>query len=176
MKIWKKIPEFTLYEISNYGEIKTFNHRNKGKEAIMKPALDAGGYLRTMLIGDDKKYHTVKVHRLVAKAFLENPENKPQVNHINGIKSDNRVSNLEWSTPSENVKHSYNFLNRERLHGEKNHEASLTDAQVIEIRKNYVRGKTSNNRETKAEIAKKYNTSFAVIKRIVSNKTWKHLL
>lgn len=173
---WKKIEGFSLYEISDMGEIKTFNHRNKGKTAIMKPALDGGGYLRTVLIRDDKKYHTVKVHRLVAQTFIPNPENKPQVNHINGIRSDNRVSNLEWNTASENVKHSFNFLNKERLMGEKNPSATLKDEQVVEIRKNYVYGKKGKKGITKKELADKYGVSFSVIKRIVQNKTWKHLL
>ena len=69
---------------------------------VMKPFSDKNGYLRVKLLGK-----TCKVHRLVATAFIPNPENKPTVNHINGIKSDNRVDNLEWATYTENTRHAY---------------------------------------------------------------------
>ena len=174
-KIWKKIPGYSLYEISNYGEIKTFNWKNMGKERIMNPALDQGGYLRTMLKRDsDGKIHTVKVHRLVAITFIDNPEDKPQVNHINGIRNDNRVSNLEWCTNKENIKHSFK-IGLSSNKGEKNPCATLTDEQVKEILSNYEFGKTARCGMTKKELAEKYNTTFSVIKRIVQRKTWKHL-
>jgi hypothetical protein len=174
-KIWKKIPGYSLYEISNYGEIKTFNWKNMGKEKIMKPALDGCGYLRTMLKRDsDGKVHTVKVHRLVALAFLDNPDNKPHVNHLNGIRNDNRVINLEWTTPSENSKHSFK-IGLSSNKGEKNPCATLTDEQVKEILANYQFGKKARSGMTKKELAEKYNTTFSVIKRLVQRKTWKHL-
>lgn len=174
-KIWRKIPGYSLYEISNYGEIKTFNWKNKGKEKIMRPALDGSGYLRTMLKRDiDGKIHTVKVHRLVALAFLDNPKNKPHVNHLNGIRNDNRVSNLEWVTGSENIKHSFKIgLSSNR--GEKNPCATLTDEQVREILSTYEFGKKARKGITKKQLAEKYNTTFNVIKRLVQRKTWKHL-
>jgi hypothetical protein len=176
MTEWKKIKQFPLYEASENGEIKTFNWKNKGKEAIMKPANDACGYLRTMLKNEEGKFCTIKVHRIIAQTFIPNPENKPQVNHKNGIRSDNRVINLEWCTASENIKHSFNFLNRDRKYGEKNPAAKISEKDVIEIRKNYVYGKKSKQGKTKKELAKEYNTTFGIIKSIVLNKTWKHLL
>lgn len=177
IKKWLKIPKYNSYEASTDGEIKTFNWKNKGVEKIMKPSLDNGGYLRTMLMGVDGKFSTIKVHRVIAETFIPNPLNKPQVNHKNSIRSDNRVSNLEWATASENVKHSFdNFMQTNK--GECNPCATLTDKQVIEIRSNYNYGRKSRHDkgETKKQIAERYNTTMPVIKRIIQNKTWKHLL
>jgi hypothetical protein len=177
-KEWKQVPNYSRYFASTDGEIKTFSWKGKNKEAIMKPSLDGSGYLRTMLKRDDGKTHTIKVHRIIAQTFIPNKEDKPQVNHKNGIRSDNRVINLEWVTISENQIHSYNFLDRERKFGEKNSQATLTDAQVIEIRANYKYGRKSRHEggESKPQIAKRYNTTKYVIGKIVTNQTWKHLL
>ena len=72
----------------------------------MKQQIDKDGYSYVVLYKNKKRKH-FKVHRLVAMAFLKNPKNKPEVNHKQGIKSDNRVTELEWNTTSENVQHAY---------------------------------------------------------------------
>lgn len=168
METWKEIKGYCNYQCSSLGRIKTFNWKNKGIEKIMKPAFDNGGYLRTMLKREDGKFCTIKVHRIVAQSFLENEENKETVNHINGIKHDNRVENLEWATRSENSKHAVKMGLITDRKGEKNPASTLTNDQVLEIRK--LKGKYK-----KIDIAKKFNTSFHIVKRILSNKTWKHL-
>lgn len=177
MKKWKKIPNYNLYEASSEGEIKTFNWKGSGSERIMKPAMDNGGYLRTMLKRDDGIIHTIKVHRIIAKTFILNPFNKPEVNHKNSIRSDNRIINLEWVNHRENVKHSFTNKMQNNL-GENNPCASLTDVEVIEIRENYIYNRKSRFEKglTKKEIAGKYKTTIPVIKRIIQGKTWKHLL
>ena len=175
MEIWKKIPGYSLYEASNMGNIKTFNWKNKGIERVMKPAMDGSGYLRTMLKNDNGKFDTIKVHRIICQTFLPNPENKPQVNHKNCIKTDNRLINLEWATVSENIKHAHK-QNRLSNKGECNPCATLTDNQVLDIRANYQYGKKCKSGKTKKQIAEEYGTTFSVIKKIVQNKTWKHLL
>ena len=76
--------------------------RKFNEPTVMKPFSDKNGYHRVKLLG---KVH--KVHRLIASAFIPNPESKPTVNHINGIKDDNRVENLEWATRSENMQHAF---------------------------------------------------------------------
>lgn len=83
---WHQIPNFRNYEASKDGLIRTHNWKNTGKTRIMKPAYDNCGYLRTVLIDDDGRYCTVKVHRIIASTFIDNAENKETVNHKNGIK------------------------------------------------------------------------------------------
>ena len=102
-EIWKDITGFEgLYQVSNLGRVKSLPRKNHPNETIRKIATDKKGYSRVNLIKDGKN-HTKKVHRLVAEAFIPNPENKPSVDHINCNKSDNRVSNLRWYTYSEQV-------------------------------------------------------------------------
>ncbi len=95
------------YEVSNTGRSKEPHY----KKNILTPQKDNKGYLRVRMSLHDRKV-SAKIHRLVAIAFIPNPENKPQVNHINCNKEDNRVENLEWVTNGENQIHAYkNGLN-----------------------------------------------------------------
>lgn len=94
------------YEVSSTGKVRSLNYRNTGMARELKPITEGKGYLMVGLCRDGKMKWE-KVHRLVARAFVPNPESKPQVNHINGDKTDNRAVNLEWVTDSENLKHAY---------------------------------------------------------------------
>lgn len=92
------------YEVSNTGKIRSLNYKNSGETRELKPAPDPKGYLKTMILMGGK-YKTVKIHRIVAKAFIPNPEGKPQVNHKDGNKENNCVDNLEWATNIANAHH-----------------------------------------------------------------------
>lgn len=110
---WVPIKGFEhLYHISNYGRIKSLKKQYRNgtgglivlDKRILKQTLNKKGYLRIRITDGNKKY-TFRVHRLVAEAFVPNPKNKPEVNHINEIKTDNNFRNLNWLTRKENMLH-----------------------------------------------------------------------
>ena len=104
-EIWKSITGYEgLYKVSNLGRVKSLNFRHTGKEKILRPLL-CGGYLNVQLCKEGKMKPCL-IHRLVATAFIENPENLPEVNHKNQVKTDNRVDNLEWCSRKYNVRYS----------------------------------------------------------------------
>lgn len=98
-EIWKTCTDYDMYEVSNLGKV-----RNKNTGRILKQS-NRGGYMRLSLQNNQTSKSCVSVHRLVAKEFIENLENKPQVNHIDKNRSNNIVSNLEWTTAKENNVH-----------------------------------------------------------------------
>lgn len=169
-----------LYKVNELGQVITENWRNAKKRAILKPATDNKGYLRVGLQVDGKLI-TQKVHRLIALAFIPNPENKPMVNHIDWDKKNNRVENLEWCTAKENTQHAINngifsfqtsekSINKIIKKGELNGVSLLTDKKVLEIR-----GKFKPKIYTRKMLASEYNVSEACIKDVLSRKSWKHI-
>lgn len=108
-----------LYEVSNLGRIKGLPKEFKlyhggivkTKTKLLKPS-KRGGY-EIIVFYNKSSRKTFSIHRLVAIAFIPNNENKKQINHKNGIRSDNNISNLEWCTGSENIRHAYDVLKRE---------------------------------------------------------------
>ena len=108
MEIWKNIENYeNKYQISNFGNVKSLNYRGTKKEKLLKLVPNKIGYINVQLSknGIVKPFY---VHRLVAIAFLNNVKGKNEVNHINMIKHDNRVENLEWCSKSENIIHYVN--------------------------------------------------------------------
>lgn len=126
-EIWKPVVGYEgIYEVSNTGKVKSIlrfvtskvGKTRPYKEKILKPTFCNQGYGRVTLFEDGKRVRH-KVHRLVALAFIPNPENKPHVNHIDARTSNNSVYNLEWCTASENIKHAYKIGNA--CHKRSNH-------------------------------------------------------
>ena len=164
----------TNYKVDKIGNVYGLNGRK------LKPAKDRKGYLRVGLTIDGKLC-TKKVHRLIAEAFIPNPENKPQVNHINGIKDDNFVDNLEWVTHKENTKHaidnglfyfnsSKESINKIIKKGSLNGNALLSEEKVLEIRKKY-----KPRIYTKAMLALEYGVKESCIKDVVNRNSWNHI-
>jgi hypothetical protein len=110
MEIFYSIREFEgLYEISNLGNVKSLNRPHSPGDTILKPYEDKHGYFIVSFY-KNRKLFIKKIHRLVAENIIPNPENKPMVNHIDGNKLNNEVSNLEWCTAQENSIHSTRVL------------------------------------------------------------------
>lgn len=113
-EIWKDIKGYEgLYQISNLGRVKSLRkwirgyNGYKNEERILKPYIHHGPdyYVVTLCKNKNKKMHLL--HRLIAKAFIPNPNNYPQINHIDGNKQNNNITNLEWCTQSQNTKHAF---------------------------------------------------------------------
>ena len=158
MEMWKIIPFEDAYEVSSEGKV-----RNKSSKHIKSLRSDRYGYLRVTLYPSGKTY---VVHRLVAKVFLEN-ENT-EVNHLNGDKTDNRVSNLEWCSASHNARHRDKVLSSKWV-GQLNPSAALSVETVRKIKYGEFPG--LNNRE----IGDKFKVSSEQVRRIRSGQRWKHI-
>lgn len=174
MEIWKDIEGFEgVYQISNYGRVKSLRKKCGTiikEESMRKLSLTRDGYYKVRLIRGDKDV-TTRVHRLVAKAFIPNPENKETVNHIDGNKLNNHVDNLEWSTRHEQLQHAYDLGLKKPHRGAKNSQAKLTNEQAEEIRRTYVKH-SKNGKSSSVALAKKYGVTNRVILLIVNNKSY----
>jgi hypothetical protein len=158
-----------LYTIDELGRV--YSVRKQGSRGgEITSSISTGGYCRVYLCKDGK-HHTYLLHRLVAQHFIENPENKPCVNHIDGNKSNNSVTNLEWCTYSENMQHAVGKgLNAiPNLKGELHPQSKLTVAGVKQIRERYKNG------ETPPSLAKEYGVTRAQIYNIIHFKHWRNI-
>jgi hypothetical protein len=176
-EIWKDIEGYEgHYQVSNLGRVKSLERVVKRRhnttrtitEKILKQRSKPSGYEYYQLSGRGilKNMYT---HRLVALSFIPNPKEKTQVNHINGIKTDNRVNNLEWSTPKENAGHAMRTGLTNNKRGEEHGGAKLTEDQVTEIKIRIIA------EESNISISLDFPVSRGAISRIRNNKNWKHI-
>lgn len=158
-----EIKGFENYTININGIVISYVRQTSKK---IKRPLSRKGYEVVMLYGKGKR-RLYPIHRLVAEHFIPNPENKSQVNHIDGNKLNNNVKNLEWVTASENVKHSYD--NGLTPKGEKHHQSKLKEREVRQIKSLLDRGCSQ------MKIARMFNISQCPISEIKRGVTWKNI-
>ena len=158
---WRNVPGYDLYVCSTQGDIK-----NRRTNRLLKPAEDKDGYLKVVLVNESGK-HYIAVHRVVGFTYIPNPENKPQINHIDGNKKNNSVNNLEWVTNKENRVHAIKTGLCDTV-GENNGNAKLSAGSVKKIRALFKSG-----RWNKCQLARMYGVSRTMIRFIVENKNWR---
>ena len=114
-EVWRDIVGYEgLYMVSNMGRVKSLNYNKcSGKEKVLKQAINGMGYY-TVHLYKDKKGKTFTIHKLIAQAFIPNPKNKKCIDHINTIRTDNRIENLRWVTQKENLNNSLTRKNKSK--------------------------------------------------------------
>ena len=170
---WKAVEGYPGYYISNHGRFRTIDRITGGKRKMiikgkmMKLTVDSLGYCIISLYKNGKS-KKVRIHQLVAMAFIENPENKPEVNHIDCNRTNNIISNLEWVTRKENLVHAAN-LGRSTW-GDKNVHAKLTNDDAKRIRKLSAEGLR------RQQIAQMYpQVSKYTVYRVIKRETFRNI-
>lgn len=178
MEIWKEIANSKYYAISSYGRVKRLERKqwckvnnsfSTYKEKILVPnSNNSKKYLRIKIMYNDYS-RTEQLHRLVAKEFIPNPNNLPQVNHKDGNKMNNHYTNLEWVTGSQNMRHRIDILGiKSWKTGNDCNFGKLTEEQVKQLPELL---KT----KTRRAVAKMFNVSSTTITEITSGRSWRHL-
>ncbi|MFI1409387.1 HNH endonuclease [Streptomyces sp. NPDC020707] len=156
---WKEHPDFPGYFVSSAGQV-------RGRRGwIMKPETITGGYQRLVLA---KKHRLI--HVLVAEVFLGSKPEGHQVNHKDGDTANNAVSNLEYVTPSANVRHSLDVLGVQRAKGSENGQSRLTEKQVSEARATFAQGGI-----TRTALARQYGVHVSTMCRAINGTRWAHV-
>lgn len=171
---WKAIPNYSRYEASDCGRLRSLNYKNTRTVRVLKPALTEDGYLKTMLQDDNGRYHSLTVHHFVTLAFFGPREDGLQVNHKDGVKTNNSIDNLEYCTASQNVRHAYDNGLEKPLKGQDNPFAKLRNEDVLFIRKAAEEGGRYYGRKSLAE---RFGISECHVKEIVNKRrgAWSHI-
>lgn len=178
-EVWKPISGFeSFYEVSSHGRVRSLprivgNRWGTAKGKLVPGAIKAfsrnsQGYCSVHLYVA-QRLHKFYAHRLVAIAFIENPRDLPQVNHLDGDKENNAAHNLEWCTPSENCSHAISERLYVQAKGEASGNAVLTESDVIEIREMAARGIYHK------DIAEKFGIGRKAITKVVNRQRWAHV-
>lgn len=171
-EVWKPVVGVDHYEVSNLGRVRSWKSTQWGLRKSpreLKQQVHPKGYHQVSISPEPYKGVTMKVHRLVAEAFLGiSPADRREVNHKDGNKSNNCADNLEWSNRSDNISHAYKNRLRSVPYGESNPNAKLTDDDVRAIRKS--RGKIRQ-----VDLAKKYGVPQTAISSVQLGKSWSHV-
>lgn len=165
-EIFLPYPKNTKYLISNKGRVYSLSTNR-----FIKQTLNRGGYFWCNISSPETYGVAKRIHRLVAETFLEkSPEDKPDINHIDGIKTNNCVENLEWSNKSLNGKHAYKLgLNTDTSLKEDNHPMRIINSSIARQVKELLKTNLP-----KCEIAKKLGITPAIVYNISRCKTWKN--
>ena len=162
---WKPVPGYEeWYEVSNLGRVRS--HYSKEPKVIVQ-YMSSNGYMQVSLC-KEHIHKTTAVHRIVAAAFLPKDPEKTQVDHVNGVKTDNRACNLEWVTPKENTIRSV-VIGLKPV-GEKHRMSKLKEHDIMDIRYLYNQGAYSQK-----ALGTMFGVSKSVIGMIVHNKSWRHV-
>ena len=152
------------YEINSEGIVRRISTK-RIKKSFKRP----DGYIGIQLYITKEKVKNYQLHRLIANAFIPNPDNKLYVNHIDSNRENNSLNNLEWVTFEENVKHGYKSGYASNK-GSNNGFSVLTEKQVLEMR-----SKRENDKLTYQQLATQYNVSYGCVAGIIQRKNWKHI-
>ena len=172
-EVWRSLKyqgeSFPNFEISNYGRL-----RNVTTGTIYNQTIHKSGYKTVCAsLGSRNDKKLFKIHRCVAESFIPNPDNKPMINHIDGVKTNNNVNNLEWVTGKENTQHAYKNRLINVLKGEDKPGAKLTNEQVRYIRENYIfRDKNFGT----CALGKMFNVNHSTISDVIHYKTYKNVV
>lgn len=160
------------YSVTSFGRVFSHVYRHRGMTAELAQNRHPEGYMRVKLCAINKGSPT-PVHRLVALAFHANPNNLPQVNHIDGNKWNNKASNLEWVDNAGNQRHAYLTGLQWCRKGQEHHNAKLTETQVLEIKSELAATASFKGQQT--QLASKYGVSNFCINDIARGRSWRHV-